>query len=100
MKHPVSGEVKELTEPQFLELFDPSVHDRLKAVAGRPDVEALVCCECLQLDSSFAGHRTAVALGPGCTYQVEEIEKGFRLGDVPSRFQYPVALWRFKSVED
>ena len=30
MKHPVSGEVKELTEAEFMALYDPSVHDLIR----------------------------------------------------------------------
>ena len=54
----------------------------------------MVNCECLQMDSSQFGKRSALCLGPHCTYGVGEIERGMRLGDVPSRFQYPTALWR------
>ena len=94
MNHPVSGEVKELSKAQFLELFDPSVRGAIERNAAKPGVDAVVCFEVLQMDSSKFGHRQALIVGPGCTYKVSDIEgAGFRLGDVPSRFAYPVALW-------
>ena len=94
MKHPVSGEVKEVSEQEFLALFDESVREKIKSSARTCKAEVVVCCEVLQMDSSQFGKRTVLCLGPHCTYPVSEIEKGLRLGDVPSRFQYPTVLWR------
>jgi hypothetical protein len=83
--------IKDITLDALIALFDPSVHDRLRELAKRETVSHLVVFEVLDLSSSQLGHRTAVAIGPGCTYtQLYQI-KNQRLGDVPSRFQYPVA---------
>lgn len=91
--HPVSGKLKKLTEAEFIDLFDPSVRDAVLALAARhPDCEAIVCFENLDLSSSNLGARTALVVGPSNTYKLEDIIKpGARLGDVPSRFQYPVS---------
>ncbi len=94
MRHPVSGEVRELSEAEFLALFDPALHEQIRRLTTRPGVEAVVCFENLDVGASEFGHRTALFMGPGCTYGLGEIENGCRLGDVPSRFQYPTAFWR------
>lgn len=95
IKHSVSGTVRELTEEQFLDLFDPEVHEAIRANARKDGVEAVVLMENLDFCSSQFGHRTALIVGPSCTYQLSQIETlpNFRLGDVPSRFQYPTAYW-------
>lgn len=102
IKHPVSGTLKELNEVEFLALFDPEVHETIRERANREGVEAVVCMEVLQMDSSCFGMRSALIVGPGCTLQLAEIEThpNFRLGDVPSRFQYPTAYWLVAPKEE
>jgi hypothetical protein len=97
MTHPVSGPVRELNETEFLGLFDASVRDRIKANSQKPGVDAVVCFENLQMDSSEFGKRSALIMGPGCSHALTEIETGGRLGDTPSRHQYPTALWRIQT---
>jgi hypothetical protein len=101
IKHKVSGEVRELTGPEFLALFDTEVHEAIRRNAAKPGVEAVVCMENLDMCSSQFGARTAMIVGPGCTYQLSQIETlpNFRLGDVPSRFQYPTAYWPITKKE-
>lgn len=82
-------ELKQCSWSEFLELFDPSVHDRLRECARRDGVSHLVCFEVLDLWSSHLGQRTAMTVGPGCTYKDLDAVREGRLGDVPSRFQYP-----------
>jgi len=94
MKNPVSGEIKELSQSDFLALFDPSVQPRIVKNSMTPGVEAVVCLENLQMDSSHCGDRTALIVGPGCTFQLKHLEEQFRLGSSPSTFQYPVSIWR------
>lgn len=102
MRHPVTGPVHELTEEQFLALFDPEVHETIRTKANQPGVEAVVCMEVLQMDSSCFGMRSALIVGPDCSYQLAQIEThpNFRLGDVPSRFQYPTAYWLVTPKEE
>ncbi|HYG24484.1 MAG TPA: hypothetical protein VEH04_17025 [Verrucomicrobiae bacterium] len=95
MRNNISGEIKELTEDEFLDLFDPSVHEVLKVKSKLPGADAVVCFEVLDMSSSQCGHRTALVIGPGCTYQEGHLVDA-RLGDVPSRFAYPVAIWRVR----
>jgi hypothetical protein len=82
--------VKEVTEKEFFELFDPVIHERLAEAASRyPDAVALVCYENMMMDSSNMGARSSLVVGPSNTTKtIEEAAKG-RLGDVPSRFQEP-----------
>ena len=92
--HPVSGPIRELSIGDFLALCDESVHSAiLQAAARYPDRTALVCFENIDLSSSQLGHRTACVVGPSNTFRSLEhlTQPGVRLGDVPSRFQYPVA---------
>src|ERR1017187_5514992 len=93
--NPISGTLRELSRNEFFALFDSTVHEALQKATELPGTDALACMEVLQMDSSQCGHRTALAVGPGRTYQLSHLSTaGFRLGDVPSRFAYPVALWR------
>jgi hypothetical protein len=91
--HPVSGLLKRLRETEFFELFDPECHNAILAAAARyPDAEGIVCCEVLDLCSSQCGHRSALVVGPSNSWTLEFVATTpFRLGDVPSRFQYPTA---------
>jgi len=95
MKHPVSGEIRELSKAEFLALFSPAVHHAIESAAKLPGTEVVVCFECLQLDSSHVGERVATVMGPGRTRPTPALEQaGTKLGDLPSNFKYPVALWR------
>lgn len=91
MKNNISGKIKELSLDKFLNLFDKSVHNKITMLSKLDGTEALVCFEVLQMDSSCFGDRTCLAVGDGRTYKLNDL-KIIRLGDVPSRFAYPVAL--------
>jgi hypothetical protein len=99
--NPVSGEVKEISIHDLLEKMDPDVHGAIMRSAGLyPDKEALVLMENLQMDSSHFGNRTVLVMGPSNSWPLSEVEKnGFRLGDVPSRFQYPVAYVDYRKTK-
>lgn len=90
MKNCIGGDIEELTLEQFLGRFEAGVRDALLANGRKPGVSHLVLFENLDFCSSNFGQRTALIVGPGCTYTLEQAA-GNRLGDVPSRFQYPVA---------
>lgn len=83
--------MKQLTLPELLELFDPEVHQQLKSLASRPGA-SLVVYENHNLSSSRLGDRTALLVGPGCTYgSVTEAPPW--LGDLPSERQQPIAFF-------
>ena len=96
MKHPVSGEIKELNKEEFLNLFHESVRPAIIASSvSKPGIEAVVCLEVLAMDSSCFGDRAAMIIGPGCTYNFADLEKSNPwCDDLPSRSKYPTALWR------
>jgi hypothetical protein len=94
MRNPVSGEIKELSQEEFLKLFDKEVHARIVANSLKPGVDAVVCLENLQMDSSHFGDRSALIVGPECTFQLKHLEGPFRLGELPSTFKYPTAIWK------
>lgn len=85
--------MKQLKETEFLDLFDPSIHDKILASAARyPDCEGIVCFENQDLGIVCRRglERKALVVGPSNTYTLSDCQKpGARLGDVPSRFQYP-----------
>jgi hypothetical protein len=95
MRNNVSGEIKELSQQEFLALFDQSVHEVIIANSKKEGVEAVVCFEILDLGllHRHGPLRTALIVGPSCTFKVADLEH-MRLGDVPSRFKYPVSMWR------
>lgn len=82
---------KEITWTELLAQFDPSVHDALRDVAALPGTTHLVVYENRLLDSSAAGSRTAIGVGPRRTYRSLDEAYGGHLHDPPSRRQYPVA---------
>lgn len=83
----------------YLRLFDESVHGKIRASALQPGITHVVCFEVLDLWSSNVGHRVSLVVGtkpegaeiPSWTLDRVLGTPNFRLGDVPSRFQYPVA---------
>lgn len=87
-------ELKPVTRPEFIALFDPEVHDEINTRLDRPDVAGVVCFENLDLDSPNLGIRSALIYGPGCTAKNISDLRERHLGDVPSRFQYPVFYYQ------
>lgn len=81
---------KEATWQEFLQLFDESLHDKIRAACRDKQATHIVCFECLQLDSSWAGRRAALVVGPSCAYRTVEETHGKWLNDLPSQRQYPV----------
>ncbi|MDE2097277.1 MAG: hypothetical protein KGL39_08550 [Patescibacteria group bacterium] len=94
MQHPITGTIKEVSQTEFLRLFVPEVHQAILANAQKLGVEAVVCFENLQMASSHYGERTVLIMGAGCSYPLDQIQQGIRLGQTPSTFQYPTTLWR------
>jgi len=109
--------IHELSLPQFLRLFgdsglnyrsdgtlidcgcetsedelDEGVHWDIQHTLYRDGVDAVVCFENLDMSSNQLGRRTAMAIGPDRTYKTVDAVQGKHLGDVPSRFQWPVAV--------
>jgi len=76
--------------PALMSMFEPEVRPSIEECIRRFRPTQVVVFECLQMDSSSFGKRTALTIGgPENTYKnLDEVKNG-RLGDVPSRFQYP-----------
>lgn len=82
--------MKEVSKEEFLELFDPSVHDKLREALERyPGAEGLVCFTNVAFDSSSFGKRTAIVVGPSNTFTSFKFCEGKWLNDLPSQRQYP-----------
>lgn len=82
----------------MLSLFDEEVHGKIRGAALADGVTHVVCFENLDLWSSHGGDRTAMVVGTQQSYPLAKVLQTpyFRLGGVPSRFQYPVA---YASIE-
>lgn len=77
----------------YLRLFDEEVHGKIRGSALAEGVTHVVCFEVLDMWSSRAGQRQSLIVGSAQTFSLEKVLRTpyFRLGDVPSRFAYPVA---------
>lgn len=99
---------RHVTLEDFLKLFDESIHGHIRSAALKPGMTHVVCLENLDMWSSQFGHRSALAVGhrpEGAeipTWTIGDVLKTpyFRLGDVPSRFQYPVAYASVVGLRD
>ena len=81
---------KKITKGELLDLFDRSVRVDLEQAFRHEGTTHVVVFENLQMDSSAFGERTAVRVGPGCSYSLQEALDN-HLYDLPSQRQYPVA---------
>lgn len=83
----------------FMRLFDETVHGKIRGAALAEGATHVVCFENIDMWSSQLGHRTALVVGTKQSWTLEGLlgTPYFRLGDVPSRFQYPVA---YASVDE
>jgi hypothetical protein len=94
MRNMIGGEIKLVSKPEFYALFSPDAQDQMERLWAEEGTTGFICYENLQMDSSNFGHRSALAFGTGRSTgrsADEALEVTPRLGDVPSRFQYPVA---------
>lgn len=67
---------KQVSWKEFEENFDESVRDRIRQNRLKEGVDGMVVLECIVIDSSRLGQRTAMIYGPGCTFKdLESIEK-------------------------
>lgn len=80
---------KQVTREEFLALFQKELHSQINRHIDRRDVLGVVCFENIDMSSSDLGQRSALIYGAKCTCKTLDICLAGRLGDVPSRFQYP-----------
>lgn len=90
---PVTGELAPFSEAEMMEMFNESVHERLRALHAREGVEGLMVYECLDMSSSRLGARSALAYGPACSARSAQEAADRHLGDLPSERQYPIGYW-------
>ena len=82
--------MKKITMEELVGEFDPSVSDALWEKWRREEVDGMVVFENLDMCSSHLGEKTAMIVGPECTYKsVAECEKKW-LNDLPSMRKYAV----------
>ena len=80
--------LKLLTNEALLKLFDVSVHAAIAASVKRNKATHIVVAECEDFNSSNLGARTAMCVGPTCTYKTPQECDGKWLHDLPSQRQY------------
>lgn len=88
-KNPISGEVKQLPLDEFLALFDEDKRELIVSRARELKATHIVCYECIQMDSSSFGNRTAVMVGRGLTIPSMKAAAVGHLKDLPSQREYP-----------
>lgn len=93
MRNDVSGEITVTVWNDVLKMADQTLRDQLTAMATGDGVAGVMVYECIDLSSKRLGHKSFMIFGPGCTYKTIEEAAAGRLGDVPSRFQYPKYVW-------
>jgi hypothetical protein len=91
--------LKELNKDELLALFDESVRDALEAQMRKPGVEAVVIFECVQMDSSSFGNRTALIVGDPYTFKSVEACEGKWIKDLPSQREYAQSFYRVPKGE-
>ena len=62
-------EVKKVSWAEYIKEFDASIHDAVANARKKPDVLGIACIVCEVLDSSWLGHKWALAYGPNNTYK-------------------------------
>jgi hypothetical protein len=90
--------MKQITIDELFSLFDKEMHDGLVKALDLPGTDGAVVFENLQLDSSALGQRTAVVYGPGRSAKTYAELGATHLNDLPSRRQYPVALYSKRAI--
>lgn len=85
--------IKRISRPEFMAMFDKSIHPALDALIDHPQTSAVVVFENLQMDSTRHGTRQALAVGPERTQKSIEACDGIPLGDLPSNFMYAIAAY-------
>lgn len=86
--------IEDVDRETFFAMFDPDTHAQLEEMLGRDSATGIVAFENLQMDSSSFGARSAVIVGPTCTFTSIEACSTIWLKDLPSERQYPVAAYR------
>src|SRR5688572_32732748 len=82
------GELVELPLDQFLALYPEELHPQLNELLSKQGVDALVDCYNPDFWSSQCGCRTAVSVGPGCTFKSPKELEGKWLGQAASDRKY------------
>lgn len=78
-------------EPLQLTDFDEKVHKDILACWRKAGTSAMVMFEDLELGPDKRSYGKALPVGPDWSYKAVEHVQGQRIGDVPSRFQWPTA---------
>jgi hypothetical protein len=80
--------MKQVTKEEVMKQMDESVHLAIEASIVKNKATHLVLFENQDFCSSKFGARTAVCVGPECTYKKPEECNNHWLNDLPSQRQY------------
>jgi hypothetical protein len=78
------------TLDSILERMDPSTHHAIREAIHVNQATAIVLYRNNDMCSSHLGESTVVCIGGLCSSQSLDSINGLHLGDVPSRFQWPI----------
>lgn len=92
--------MRQLTAQTLLDQFDEEVHDKIREAIKSTQATHIVLFENLDMSSSSLGKRTALCVGPSCTFKSPEDCEGKHLNDLPSQRQYPTGYADAKEVHD
>ena len=91
----MNNDNKKLSIEEYLDLFEPEVHDAIRESLTREGVAGAVCMVNHVFDSGRVGHRVSMIFGPGCTFKsMEQIERQSNPGGIytngqPSSASFP-----------
>ncbi len=92
----VVTKLEKVTLQELLERFEAEIRMVIVERIATLGASHVVCFENLQMDSSAFGARTALMVGPTCTYKTVDEIRERRLGELPSVFQYPTCYAEVK----
>lgn len=81
--------LREISLKELLAMLSPQTRPVVRERAARLKASHVVLFENLDMSSSHLGARTALIIGPDCTYKSLDDIREAHLGQVPSVFQYP-----------
>jgi len=94
--------IPELPREEFMAQFVEESHGAIDDAVKKTGATHVINMENLAFDSSEFGMRTALVVGPMCSIKSvqEALDNHVRLGDVPSRFQYPKNFMEVSDVSE
>ena len=91
----MNNDNKKLPIEEYLDLFEPTVHDAIRASLSREGVSGAACMVNHVFEPGKFGRKVSMIFGPGCTFKsIEQIERQSNPGGIytngqPSSASFP-----------